>query len=192
MISANTLQQISTSLSLVVAVSFWYFIHDPINFQSINQHGVTALFNTLDLFLAANEIHFVKTVYKPFIVAIMYVILSLILAFSLNKKVYAALDWKEKPGATTINMIVCLTLLIIIHGLLCIAKKWILNKFMHGKTNPNVEKHHIHEIAPKPHESEEFEEDLMEDGTLHVNTTSDHAVYGNLNTSDIEMQVIPL
>ena len=129
-----TLQQISTTLSLNVVVAFWYFIHDPINFTSINHHGVTALFNTLDLFFSKNGMDFAQTIHKPFILTILYIIFSIILGLVFDKSVYDAVDWVNYPLSTLINAIIVLFLTVIIHWLLCFAKKRLLRS--ENNTNP--------------------------------------------------------
>ena len=185
-----TMQQTSATLSIVVVISFWYFIRHPINFTSINDHGVTALLHVTDLFLSVNAMRFSSTIHKPFIVAICYLVWSLILGLFFSKSVYKALDWENKPGASSINVIINFILLVIIHGLLCMIKKWILRIYMHeSNQDDDIE---MDEVQNSKHlNTEEFQEDLMEDGAT-TKTSIDNQVYGNVGDSDIEMQSVPI
>ena len=129
-----SVQHISATLSLVVVLAFWYFIRFPINALSIHEHGISAALNVIDVLLCANPMPFRCTVYKPLAVAILYVAFSIVLEFCFNITVYKVLDWRDHPGAGALDAILCLVLLVAVHGMLCGAKRVILRG--HARNEP--------------------------------------------------------
>ena len=77
---AYTLQNMSTSLSLMVVAAYWILLgrHSPVTCLAIQQHGITSMLNTTDFIISSNRNTFKDTFYKPIVVGVGYTLFSLI------------------------------------------------------------------------------------------------------------------
>lgn len=110
---------------MTVVVAYWYFLHDfrrPIEALSLHVHAISSTLNVIDVILCANRVSFIGTFYQPLVVAIVYLVFSIILDFACDIRVYPMLNWKKKPTAGAIDAVLCIAVLLIIHFLLCVVK----------------------------------------------------------------------
>ena len=104
----------------VMVVLYWAFVVENFHFDTpelifsyVNDHGINLVLILIDFCFHKIPVRLFHVVYS-IIVAIIYIILSIIYNFAADKPIYKVVDWNDKPGWAVFYVILALVLVVIV------------------------------------------------------------------------------
>lgn len=103
----------------VMVVLYWAFVVEDFHFDTpelvfsyVNDHGINLVLILIDFCFQKIPVRLFHVVYS-IIVAIIYIILSIIYNFTADKPIYKVVDWNDKPGWAAFYVVLALVLVVI-------------------------------------------------------------------------------
>ena len=103
----------------VMVVLYWAFVVEDFHFDTpelifsyVNDHGINLVLILIDFCFHKIPVRLFHVVYS-IIVAIIYIILSIIYNVAADKPIYKVVDWVDKPGWAAFYVVLALVLVVI-------------------------------------------------------------------------------